>query len=69
MSWILTDTKGRQFKCICTPKKITNTFLLDDLTQTLYFNYGQSLTEGDFFTAEIPYAKLNNAGGFSKINY
>jgi len=69
MSYILTDTKDRQFKCIITPKKITNSFLLDDLTQKMYCDFGHDIKYDEHFTAEIPYAKLNNAGGFSKINY
>jgi hypothetical protein len=69
MSWILTDTNDRQFKCIFTPVKITNFILLDDLAQKMYCNFGNDIKSDEHFTAEIPYDKLNNAGGFSKINY
>lgn len=67
---ILTDIKGRSFKVIRTPIKITKSnFLLDDITNTMYCEFGYDEKYGEYITGQIPYDKLNLAGGFTKINY
>jgi len=66
---ILTVNKNRNFRAIVTPKTVTKTILLDDITQTIFYNFRCDVESNRYATCVIPYDKLNNAGGFSKINY